>query len=146
MEMLTHTKSCRTNYLVPYEKSLRPLAGIGEKCLALSLSVLIQHNSGAKLIKICLRVYTNRIIFMFFYLLLHRETKRKGKETGRENSDFQGFCGLIRKKTNKNYQESDTNHPCAAIVERFVQIFVLTHLLHLNEKQRVHVDVPSEYL
>ena len=57
---------------------------------------------------------------MLFYLLSHRETKRKANETGRESSDFQGFCDIIRKKENKNHQESDTNHPCAAIIERFV--------------------------
>jgi hypothetical protein len=38
---------------------------------------------------------------MFFYLLSHRETKRKANETGRENSDFQGFCDNIRKKGTK---------------------------------------------
>ena len=38
---------------------------------------------------------------MSFYLWLHYETNRKANETGRENSDFQGFCGLIRKKGTK---------------------------------------------
>ena len=49
-----------------------------------------------------MRVYTYCIFFMSFYLWLHYETNRKANETGRENSDFQGFCDIIRKKRAKN--------------------------------------------
>ena len=57
------------------------LPTLGKVCLG-TLSVRsYQHISGAKVIKIFTRPHTYCIYFMFFYLLLHYETKRKANET-----------------------------------------------------------------